>query len=127
MIVSRDPKITEAIVNNPKFGKSEEYQMLRPWLGDSLLISEGEKWHKMRKLLTPAFHFQILERFLPVFEEQVEILIKIIRKEIQNPKGIDVFPKFHALTLDIISGKKIFELIKVHRNLSVVHRNFYGC
>lgn len=104
MIVSRDPKITEAIVNNAKFGKAEEYKLLKPWLGDSLVISEGEKWHKMRKLMTPAFHFQILERFIPVFEEQVGVMIQIIRKEMSNTKGIDVFPKFHALTLDIISG-----------------------
>lgn len=106
MIVSRDPKITEAIVNNAKFGKSGEYEMLKPWLGDSLVISEGEKWHKMRKMMTPAFHFQILERFIPVFEEQVNVMIENIRKEITNPKAIDVFPKFHALTLDIISGKR---------------------
>ncbi|XP_063696377.1 cytochrome P450 4d2-like [Culicoides brevitarsis] len=115
MIISRDPKITEAIVNNPKFGKAAEYKMLRPWLGDSLVMSEGEKWHKMRKLITPAFHFQILERFIPVFEEQTDIMIDLIRQEMSNPKGIDVFPKFHNLTLDIISETSM----GVHLNAQV--------
>ncbi|XP_063709032.1 uncharacterized protein LOC134837580 [Culicoides brevitarsis] len=101
MIFSRDPKITEALVNDPKMGKGNEYNMLKPWLGDSLVISDGEKWHRMRKLCTPAFHFQILERFIPIYEEQTDILIDNIRKNIG--KVIDIFPKMHSLTLDIIS------------------------
>lgn len=116
MIVSRDPKITEAIVNNPKFVKSIEYKMLKPWLGDSLVISEGEKWHKMRKLITPAFHFQILERFIPIFEEKVKIMIENIKTEMNNSKGIDVFPKYHALTLDIISETSMGVQLNVQRD-----------
>lgn len=104
IIVSRDPKVTEAIVNNPKFEKSNEYNTVKPWLGESLLVLEGERWHKKRKLITPAFHFQILERFIPMFEEHVGVFIEIIRKEMSNPKGIEIFSRFHAMTLDIISG-----------------------
>lgn len=103
MIISRDPKVTEALANNPQLSKSAEYKLLKPWLGDGLVISNGEKWHKMRKLMTPAFHFQILERFIPIFEEQVDIFLNILDKEKDNPKGIDIFPKMHALTLDIIT------------------------
>lgn len=103
MIISRDPKITEAIVNNPKFGKSNEYDLVKPWLGDSMLLNEGEKWHKKRKMITPAFHFQILERFIPMFVEQTEVFIENLKEEMKNGKGIDIFHKLHLMTLDIIT------------------------
>uniref|UniRef100_A0A336KJ13 CSON009391 protein n=1 Tax=Culicoides sonorensis TaxID=179676 RepID=A0A336KJ13_CULSO len=101
MIVSRDPKMIEAIVNNPKFGKSSEYKLLKDWAGENILTNNGEKWQKMRKLMTPAFHFQILERFVPIFEEKTNIMIEIIKE--QSSKSIDVSSLFNNLTLDVIS------------------------
>lgn len=106
VILTRDVKIIEQYVNNPKFGKSRDYQMYEPWLGNGLLLSSGQKWHKMRKLLTPAFHFQILERFIPIFEEQGQILLKKLRNLSEN-QVIDVVPWFHAYTLDVISGNEM--------------------
>uniref|UniRef100_A0A336M080 CSON009392 protein n=1 Tax=Culicoides sonorensis TaxID=179676 RepID=A0A336M080_CULSO len=101
IIVNLNPKLTEAIVNNPKFGKSDQYDMMEQWLGENLVTSNGEAWHKMRKLITPAFHFQILERFIPIFEEKVEIMTEKITK--QGSNTIDVFEMLQNLTFDIIS------------------------
>ncbi|XP_063700408.1 cytochrome P450 4d1-like [Culicoides brevitarsis] len=102
VILTRDVKVIEQIVNNPKFGKSQDYQMYKPWLGNGLLLSSGEKWHKMRKLLTPAFHFQILERFIPIYEEQGTIFLSKLRS-LDDKKVIDVVPWYHSFALDVIS------------------------
>ncbi|XP_024877802.1 cytochrome P450 4C1-like [Temnothorax curvispinosus] len=45
------------------------YDVLRPWMGNNILISEGAKWRSIRKTVTPAFHFDILK-------QHAEILIK---------------------------------------------------
>lgn len=47
--------------------KGATYDVLRPFLGDGLLISIGNKWMQRRRILTPAFHFTTLQQFLPVF------------------------------------------------------------
>ena len=54
-------------------------------------------------MLTPGFHFQILERFIVIFEEHIDILINKL-KVIPENQVINIAPMFHALSLDIISG-----------------------
>jgi cytochrome P450 len=47
------------------------YSNFRPWLGDSLLNSSGKKWLRNRRLLTPAFHFDILKLYLKIYNDSI--------------------------------------------------------
>ena len=51
------------------------YRMGLPWLGEGLLLTNGDRWARDRKLLTPGFHFDVLQPYVPVFNETVEILL----------------------------------------------------
>ena len=110
--------------------KGSDYKHVRSWLGDGLILSTGNsfllapqrnqrwllwrvipgnKWKCRRRLMTPAFHFKILENFMPVFSNQCHILEEQIEQRIQHCEGkaeIDVFPLFVRCTLDIICGKR---------------------
>ncbi|CAH2242602.1 jg2447 [Pararge aegeria aegeria] len=68
--------------------KGIAYRFMEPWLGTGLLISTGNKWHRRRKILTPAFHFDILKSFLKVFEEQSQSLVEALRQ--LNKEGTEV-------------------------------------
>lgn len=100
---------SKVVVNSSKFFKSDDYKIYEPWFGDGLVNANGEKWQKMRKLLTPAFHFQILERFIPIYEEQGKIFLNKIQK-LKDGSVIDVLPWFHSYALDVVSGKNIYEM-----------------
>ncbi|KAH0815497.1 hypothetical protein GEV33_007292 [Tenebrio molitor] len=101
MFLTSNHQILEHVLGDRKFlKKSDKYKFLKPWLGNGLLTSEGEIWKKHRRLLTPAFHFEILQEFVQVFEKCGDILVERFQNEIGH--SFDVYPYVTFCTLDII-------------------------
>ena len=67
----------------------------------------GPRWRMHRKLITPAFHFKILEQFVDVFEADGDILIEKLSKESGN-KSVDIYPYVTRCALDAICGNFFF-------------------
>ncbi|CAL8091231.1 unnamed protein product [Orchesella dallaii] len=88
-----------------------DYSLLHEWLGTGLLTAPRTKWSARRKMLTPSFHFKILEDFMPIFNEQATILLDCLSNKENDGKSFDIFPYITRCTLDIICetamGKKI--------------------
>uniref|UniRef100_U5ELR8 Putative cytochrome n=1 Tax=Corethrella appendiculata TaxID=1370023 RepID=U5ELR8_9DIPT len=102
-IIVSDPKLIEEIATNPKFlTKSDDYDVMEEWLGRGLLTSSGQKWFTHRKALTPAFHFKILETFVPIFDAQSDILIRKLEAQSKSGKAFDIFPLIKLYALDVI-------------------------
>ncbi|XP_073830221.1 cytochrome P450 4d1 isoform X4 [Musca autumnalis] len=98
-------KDVEVFLGTTRFNdKAQEYATLEPWLREGLLTSRGRKWHSRRKVLTPAFHFKILERYVDVFEKESRILLTNLDKEyrMQTEKGFDLYDWINLCTLDTI-------------------------
>jgi cytochrome P450 family 4 len=55
-------------------------------------------------MITPTFHFKILENFVEVFSEKSQILVSKLQKEVGS-QGFDVFPYVTRCALDIICGE----------------------
>ena len=51
------------------------YNFIRTWLGDGLLLAGGQKWLRNRRLLTPAFHFEILKPYMEVNNRCADVFI----------------------------------------------------
>ena len=80
--------------------KSAEYRFLESWLGEGLVTSSSGKWRLRRKILTPAFHFRILKDFLPIINEQTNVLLEKLAT--LNQIEFDVVPIVTLCMLDII-------------------------
>ncbi|XP_067120777.1 uncharacterized protein [Centruroides vittatus] len=93
--------IKAILSNNDVLNKSRLYDLMHPWIGTGLLTSTKEKWKQRRKLLTPAFHFNILETFQPIFNEHSFVLVQKLNK-LEPNSWIDIVPLMSLCTLDII-------------------------
>ncbi|XP_036271870.1 cytochrome P450 4F3 isoform X3 [Pipistrellus kuhlii] len=77
------------------------YSSLKPWLGDGLLLSAGDKWSHHRRLLTPAFHFNILKPYMKIFNDSVNIMhAKWKRLASEGSTRLDMFEHISLMTLD---------------------------
>uniref|UniRef100_A0A1I8P7U7 Cytochrome P450 n=1 Tax=Stomoxys calcitrans TaxID=35570 RepID=A0A1I8P7U7_STOCA len=98
-----DPKDVEFILSsNTLIAKSKVYDMLHPWLGDGLLTSKGSKWHKHRKIITPSFHFKILQDFHDVMNSNSTKFIDKLMAASKDGKIFDFQHYVNHLTLDVI-------------------------
>ncbi|CAF0819677.1 unnamed protein product [Didymodactylos carnosus] len=87
--------------NTKELIKPLDYKMLEPWLKTGLLTSNGAKWRTRRRILTPSFHdTNLLNSFLPIFNEQSKICISRFEKVVNKPTNL--YPYITACTLDII-------------------------
>lgn len=100
------PEYAEKVLSPAKnLTKAWTYNMeFKKWLGNGLVTSTGEYWHTHRKIITPTFHFSILEGFVDVFVEKCQILMEKLSKYADNNEIVDVFPLISYAALDIICG-----------------------
>ncbi|XP_033008102.1 cytochrome P450 4A2-like [Lacerta agilis] len=88
--------------NDPK--AKEMYERLVPWIGRGLLILNGPKWHQHRRLLTPAFHYDILKPYVAQIADSVKVMLDKWEKLIaEDPtKSLEMFDHVSLMTLDSI-------------------------
>ena len=80
--------------------KSREYRFFRSWLGDGLIVSCGKKRERNRRLVTPAFHFDVLKPYVQVCNDVSELFLSRVASQTANGKSTDVCPFVKRATLD---------------------------
>uniref|UniRef100_A0A914Z395 Cytochrome P450 n=1 Tax=Panagrolaimus superbus TaxID=310955 RepID=A0A914Z395_9BILA len=97
------PEEAKAVLeSNTVITKGKEYEILKRWLGTGLLISTGDKWRQRRKMLTSAFHFNVLNSFLRIYNGEAEIFVEQLEKYADSGQIFNLFPYLKRCALDII-------------------------
>ncbi|XP_019885677.2 cytochrome P450 4C1 [Camponotus floridanus] len=98
----RHPDDLETIMSSTKhIEKSAMYSLLHPWFSTGLLTSTGAKWQLRRKILTPTFHFNILNQFVDILSKESAHMIKSLKDE-EGAIVKDLIPFISEHTLNII-------------------------
>ena len=113
VVISADMELNEQILTSQQhIVKQRNYRMLRPWLGVGLLFSDGKKWFARRKIITPTFHFKILEEFVEIFDQQSTIFVEKLAKKANGQTPFNIYPYVCLAALDIIAetamGTKVY-------------------
>ncbi|CAG9854569.1 unnamed protein product [Phyllotreta striolata] len=117
-VLITDVKLIEHILSSMKFiEKSEQYEHMYKWLGTGLLTSGGLKWKKRRRMITPSFHFSILENFVDVFENVGDVFVKKLEEHVDKP-SFDIYPIISLCTLDVMCETSMGTPINALNNAS---------
>jgi len=86
--------------NVANYPKSATYRNnLRPFLGDGLLISQGDFWKRQRRLAQPAFHLRRLKALAAAMADAAARMAA----GWQHGKVIDVMTEMNAVTMEIVA------------------------
>uniref|UniRef100_A0A146MAJ2 Cytochrome P450 4C1 n=1 Tax=Lygus hesperus TaxID=30085 RepID=A0A146MAJ2_LYGHE len=95
-----DAEVAEVILTSSKnIDKGSDYKSLERWLNNGLLLSTGDKWKQRRKMLTPSFHFKILEDSTDCMNKNWK---KVVQKFLVSKGAVEPLPIMGRGALDII-------------------------
>lgn len=98
-LVSEPHMVEHVLVHaRDKYIKDRYLNWMRPIFGDSILVSEGEKWKRSRRLMVPAFHRRALQHYAEVMIRATDDALE----KVPVGKRLDVNAWSMALTLDIV-------------------------
>ncbi|KAK4381505.1 cytochrome [Sesamum angolense] len=113
------------------YPKTEREGHLKKLLGDGIVVAEGEKWLKLRKLANHAFHGECLKDMVPAMVASVRTMLEKWRS--YEGKEIEVCGDFRILSSEVISrtafgssyveGIKIFDMLG--KLFALVSKNAY--
>uniref|UniRef100_A0A0K8T7V9 Cytochrome P450 4C1 n=1 Tax=Lygus hesperus TaxID=30085 RepID=A0A0K8T7V9_LYGHE len=101
IVFVNDPDDIEVLLSSTKhIDKGAEYYLLKAWLQEGLLLSTGGKWHMRRKLLTPTFHFKLLEdKSQTMYVNARKFVNKLLE---ENGQSFSPYQMISSCTLDVI-------------------------
>ncbi|XP_056671162.1 cytochrome P450 4B1-like isoform X2 [Monodelphis domestica] len=98
-----DPEYIKAVLSRGDPKAWDVYGFFLPWIGKGLLVLDGPKWFQHRKLLTPAFHSEVLKPYMDLFVESTKTMVDKWDKKIQTDKCVNIFMDVGHMALDTLT------------------------
>ncbi|XP_003801488.1 cytochrome P450 4A11 isoform X1 [Otolemur garnettii] len=78
------------------------YKFLAPWIGYGLLLLNGQTWFQHRRMLTPAFHYNILKPYVELMVDSVQVMLDKWEELSSQDSPLEIFQHISLMTLDTI-------------------------
>ena len=104
------PELAAEILGQPeRFRKNGPgYRELRQALGENMLTSEDESWHRQRRFLAPIFtRRRIAGDYVHIMIDEAERLVERWRASAATGRSVDLYPEMVAVTSRVI-GRILF-------------------
>ena len=97
------PEDTKHILqeNNRNYGRSPAFQVLKLFLGNGLLTSEGDFWRRQRRLAQPAFHRQKLAALANTMIAETATWVTELKQQ-GSQQPINMSQAFMDITMRIV-------------------------
>ncbi|CAI9152241.1 unnamed protein product [Rangifer tarandus platyrhynchus] len=97
-----DPDYMKMVLGRSDPKSQVSYRYLKPWIGTGLLLLEGQMWFQHRRMLTPAFHYDILKPYVGLMADSVRVMLDKWEKLISQDSHLEIFGHVSLMTLDTI-------------------------
>jgi cytochrome P450 len=105
IVVLRNPDDVKHVLQEHAQNYSKRtrgYRVLRRFLGNGLVTSEGAFWLRQRRIAQPAFHRERIAHFAHLMVRLTQALIARWEEPASQFKPVDVAAEMMALTLDVV-------------------------
>ncbi|XP_054428767.1 cytochrome P450 4A11-like [Pteronotus mesoamericanus] len=97
-----DPDYMKMILGRSDPKAPGSYRFLAPWIGYGLLLLNGQTWFQHRRMLTPAFHSDILKPYMGLIADSVRVMLDKWEELISQDSHLEIFEHVSLMTLDTI-------------------------
>nr|XP_054949275.1 cytochrome P450 4A22 isoform X2 [Pan paniscus] len=97
-----DPDYMKVILGRSDPKSHGSYRFLAPWIGYGLLLLNGKTWFQHRRMLTPAFHYDILKPYVGLMADSVRVMLDKWEELLGQDSPLEVFQHVSLMTLDTI-------------------------
>lgn len=122
-----EPALIESVLvhQNCAFQKHYAVRLLKPVLGNGLLLSEGAFWLEQRRLIQPAFAQKFTDHFRSIITKRGEDLCSVWHRHSLRDLHRDMTDLTVTIAAEALLGVDVpAELKTIRESLEVIHRDF---
>uniref|UniRef100_A0A4X1WAR4 Uncharacterized protein n=1 Tax=Sus scrofa TaxID=9823 RepID=A0A4X1WAR4_PIG len=78
------------------------HKFLAPLIGCGLLLLNGQTWFQRRRMLTPAFHYDILKPYVGLMAKSIQVMLDKWEQLVAQDPRLEIVGPVSLMTLDTI-------------------------
>jgi cytochrome P450 len=104
--VISDPDDVKRVLlsNHRNYTKGVGMDRVKILLGNGIIVSEGDFWRRQRRMIQPAFHRRVIERFGNLIAQGNQRLLARWQIQSAQQQPINITTEMSELTLEIVLG-----------------------